>query len=73
MSLDQPAAIIKNENGMFTIRNPALHQAVTNGLAMGGYRQFGGNVNYYTPQELHRQWSQRRSRLQPQLQHLPKR
>jgi len=49
--MDQPAAIIKNENGMFTIRNPALHQAVTNGLAMGGYRQFGSNVNYYTPQE----------------------
>lgn len=48
--MDQPAAIIKNENGMFTIRNPALHQAVTNGLAMGGYRQFG-NVSYYTPQE----------------------
>lgn len=48
---DQPAAIIKNENGMYTIRNPALHQAVTSGLAMGGYRQFGGNVNYYTPQE----------------------
>lgn len=36
---------------MFTIRNPALHQAVTNGLAMRGYRQFGSNVNYYTPQE----------------------
>jgi len=51
MAMDQPAAIIKNENGMFTIRNPALHQAVTNGLAMGGYRQFGSNVNYYTPQE----------------------
>lgn len=51
MPMDQPAAIIKNENGMFTIRNPALHQAVTNGLAMGGYRQFGSNVNYYTPQE----------------------
>lgn len=49
--MDQPAAIIKNENGMFTIRNPALHQAVTNGLAMRGYRQFGSNVNYYTPQE----------------------
>lgn len=48
---DQPAAIIKNENGMYTIRNPALHQAVTSGLSMGGYRQFGGNVNYYTPQE----------------------
>lgn len=51
MAMDQPAAIIKNDNGMFTIRNPALHQAVTNGLAMGGYRQFGSNVNYYTPQE----------------------
>ncbi|KAH8264160.1 hypothetical protein KR038_003883 [Drosophila bunnanda] len=51
MAMDQPAAIIKNDNGMFTIRNPALHQAVTNGLAMGGYRQFGNNVNYYTPQE----------------------
>ncbi|XP_068152169.1 uncharacterized protein [Drosophila tropicalis] len=51
MAMDQPAAIIKNENGMFTIRNPALHQAVTNGLSMGGYRQFGSNVNYYTPQE----------------------
>lgn len=50
LPMDQPAAIIKNENGMFTIRNPALQQAVANGLAMGGYRQFG-NVNYYTPQE----------------------
>lgn len=50
MSMDQPAAIIKNENGMYTIRNPALHQAVTSGLAMGGYQNFG-NVNYYTPQE----------------------
>lgn len=36
---------------MYTIRNPALHQAVTSGLTMGGYRQFSGNVNYYTPQE----------------------
>lgn len=46
--MDQPAAIIKNENGMFTIRNPALHQAVTKGLGLGQapYRQF-----YYTPQE----------------------
>uniref|UniRef100_A0A1B0C0V3 Uncharacterized protein n=1 Tax=Glossina palpalis gambiensis TaxID=67801 RepID=A0A1B0C0V3_9MUSC len=50
LPLDQPAAIIKNDNGMYTIRNPALHHAVTNGLALGGYRQFG-NVNYYTPQE----------------------
>ncbi|XP_063706881.1 uncharacterized protein LOC134835830 [Culicoides brevitarsis] len=30
-SYDQPAAIIKNENGMFTIRNPALHQAISHG------------------------------------------
>ncbi|XP_073814410.1 uncharacterized protein [Musca autumnalis] len=50
LPVDQPAAIIKNENGMYTIRNPALHQAVTNGLVLGGYRQFG-NVNFYTPQE----------------------
>lgn len=27
LPMDQPAAIIKNENGMFTIRNPALHRA----------------------------------------------
>ncbi|CAD6995274.1 unnamed protein product [Ceratitis capitata] len=48
LPMDQPAAIIKNENGMFTIRNPALHQAVTKGLGLGQapYRQF-----YYTPQE----------------------
>lgn len=32
-SYDQPAAIIKNENGMFTIRNPALHQALSQGEA----------------------------------------
>lgn len=50
LPLNQPAAIIKNENGMYTIRNPALHQAVTNGLALGGYSHFN-NVNYYTPQE----------------------
>lgn len=31
MAYDQPAAIIKNENGMFTIRNPALHQALSQG------------------------------------------
>lgn len=28
MHIDQPAAIIKNNNGMFTIRNPALHEAM---------------------------------------------
>lgn len=31
VQIDQPAAIIKIENGMFTIRNPPLHQAISNG------------------------------------------
>lgn len=30
MNVNQHASIIKNENGMFTIRNPALHQQLTN-------------------------------------------
>ncbi|XP_037952031.1 putative uncharacterized protein DDB_G0282133 [Teleopsis dalmanni] len=51
LPFDQPAAIFKNENGMFTIRNPALHQAVTSGLAVGGLNQFN-NINYYTPKEV---------------------
>lgn len=34
--MDTPAAIIQNENGMFTIRNPALHQAYTNSGLVGG-------------------------------------
>lgn len=29
-NVNQHASIIKNENGMFTIRNPALHQQLTN-------------------------------------------
>lgn len=29
MNVNQHASIIKNENGMFTIRNPALHQQLT--------------------------------------------
>ncbi|GAB0092497.1 uncharacterized protein DMENIID0001_074930 [Sergentomyia squamirostris] len=39
---DTPAAIIKNENGMFTIRNPALHQALSSGV--------GTNFHQYNPQ-----------------------
>lgn len=47
LPMDQPASIIKNENGMFTIRNPALQAAVANGMPVSNYRQFAGN--YYTP------------------------
>lgn len=32
MNVNQHASIIKNENGMFTIRNPALHQQLTNSV-----------------------------------------
>ncbi|XP_075147216.1 uncharacterized protein LOC142221381 isoform X2 [Haematobia irritans] len=66
LPVDQPAAIIKNENGMYTIRNPALHQAVTSGLVLGGYRQFG-NANFYTPQEAAAEAA--RATLQQQSQH----
>jgi hypothetical protein len=38
LGYDQPATIIKNDNGMFTIRNPALHQALT-----------AQNTNVYRP------------------------
>lgn len=41
--LDQPAAIIKNENGMFTIRNPALHQAMQSGV-VNNFRQYSPTV-----------------------------
>lgn len=47
--MDQPAAIIKNENGMFTIRNPALHQAMQSGHANNQYRQY--NPNVYNPND----------------------
>lgn len=68
LPVDQPAAIIKNENGMYTIRNPALHQAVTNGLVLGGYRQFG-NVNFYTPQEAAAEAARATMQQQQQQQH----
>ncbi|XP_055678177.1 uncharacterized protein LOC129786938 isoform X2 [Lutzomyia longipalpis] len=43
MTGDPPAAIIKNENGMFTIRNPALHQALSSGVGTN-FRQYSPNV-----------------------------
>lgn len=48
MNINQPASIIKNENGMFTIRNMALHQALSNGVAPG-YRSYP-NEMYQQPE-----------------------
>lgn len=46
LGYDQPATIFKNDNGMFTIRNPALHQALSGGVqpSTSGFRPF--NTNY---------------------------
>ncbi len=52
VQIDQPAAIIKNDNGMFTIRNPALHQAISNGVLSSGIpgsRSYGPEHNYIVP------------------------
>lgn len=50
---DIPAAIIKNDNGMFTIRNPALHHALQMDPSMGspptGNGNGNGNVNSQYP------------------------
>ena len=43
LDVNQPAAIIKNENGMFTIRNIALHQALTNGVGTN-FRQYSSDI-----------------------------
>lgn len=53
VQIDQPAAIIKNDNGMFTIRNPALHQAISNGVLSSGVpanRSYGPDHNYIVPE-----------------------
>lgn len=53
VQIDQPAAIIKNDNGMFTIRNPALHQAISNGVLSSGApgnRSYGPEHNYIVPE-----------------------
>lgn len=47
-NIHQSASIIKNENGMFTIRNNALHQALSNG-AGNNFRQYSGDI--YPPTE----------------------
>lgn len=43
LNINQPASIIKNDNGMFTIRNMALHQAITNGVGQN-YRPYAGEM-----------------------------
>uniref|UniRef100_A0A182K0C5 Uncharacterized protein n=1 Tax=Anopheles christyi TaxID=43041 RepID=A0A182K0C5_9DIPT len=42
LGYDQPATIFKNNNGMFTIRNPALHHALSGGAPpeATGFRPF---------------------------------
>lgn len=47
LNINQPASIIKNDNGMFTIRNTALHQALSNGVAQS-YRPYANEM--YQPQ-----------------------
>lgn len=47
-NINQSASIIKNENGMFTIRNNALHSALSNG-AGNNFRQYSGDI--YPPTE----------------------
>lgn len=48
LNMNQAASIIKNENGMFTIRNTALHQALSNGVG-NNFRQYSGEM--YAPTE----------------------
>lgn len=42
-NVNQHASIIKNENGMFTIRNPALHQQLTNAVSTQ-YRPYASDL-----------------------------
>lgn len=45
LNINQPASIIKNENGMFTIRNVALQNALSSGIAPN-YRLYGSDGMY---------------------------
>lgn len=44
MNINQPASIIKNDNGMFTIRNMALQQALSNGMGQNYMRPYSGDI-----------------------------
>lgn len=50
LNINQPASIIENDNGMITIRNMALHQALSNGVAPN-YRPYSSEA-YQQPQEV---------------------
>lgn len=49
LNINQPASIIKNDNGMFTIRNTAMHQALSNGVAQN-YRPYSSEM--YQPHDM---------------------
>lgn len=79
LNIDQPAAIIKNENGMFTIRNPALHQALSQnvggsggvGTTSTGIRPFDGDYQHKVQQHqqmasMQQQQQQQHQQQQPQ-------
>lgn len=42
-NMNPAASIIKNENGMYTIRNTALHQALSNGVG-SNFRQYSSDM-----------------------------
>lgn len=65
ININQSASIIKNENGMFTIRNTALHQALQNGVGHN-FRQYGNEI-YTAPEPTHSQ--QMHGHSQPQQPH----
>lgn len=56
MNINQPASIIKNDNGMFTIRNMALHQALSNGVAQN-YRPYSNEMYQQPPEMKHDNYS----------------
>lgn len=58
LNINQPASIIKNDNGMFTIRNTALHQAfMSNGVAQN-YRPYSNEMYQPQPQQQQQQQPQ---------------
>lgn len=67
LNINQPASIIKNDNGMFTIRNTALHQALSNGVAQN-YRPYSSEMYQPQPQQPQPQ-PQPQPQSQPQPQH----
>lgn len=66
LNINQAASIIKNENGMFTIRNTALHQALTNGVGPN-FRQYSADIyGAGDPQKSSSTYSHQHGPQQPQ-------